>query len=1557
MSGKRKYLEFDPNKSDSNDEDFDPSEAAPRRSAKKSRSSRGHSHGTSGHRKKRRGGYRGSDIDDDVNELLDDSDFGGSFIDDSDDEDAPKNAAGRRARKAATTAQTYAESSEDEEDEEEDDESDQDSLAGDDVDEQPTPRTSRVVKLKVSSAALAATMPRRTTRAMTEDEEDFVELSNSGHHAIPSRDSNSRSPPPTARRSSRAAKGTTETIEEATQESSAPQFAADSDEDELDALVSNTKKEAELKDEEMFEDVDEDIKDEVADLADDDDEDEDDDIVPARRGRGRPRRADAAAEDAEEVEEAPEEPEATGKSRRLTRNKSKKAEENADDWEPDADADDESAKDDDELDDPDSPSHGRRSKTRSRAGGDSGDDDDMDLEELNEEARELRKSSRRRRVEEEVAYESSSRRSRPKVNYYMPPLTSANIEEDEADDVAAPSRSRRRGGANTVWERNLNTTFGPFGGASGAGSLLSGPWGTGAAGGAADSDSSDDEMAHRPSVVGNVGMTPTSAATGGLLPGLGPINMEGAGAPNVGKIKDRKALADADPLGVDMNVDFSKVGGLEGHIDQLKEMVQLPLLYPELFTRFHVTPPRGVLFHGPPGTGKTLLARALANSVGQGGKKISFYMRKGADALSKWVGEAEKQLRLLFEEARRTQPSIIFFDEIDGLAPVRSSKQEQIHASIVSTLLALMDGMDGRGQVIVIGATNRPDNIDPALRRPGRFDREFYFPLPDIKGREAIINIHTKDWGLGDDFKRSLAQQTKGYGGADLRALCTEASLNAIQRTYPQIYSSTEKLLVDPSKINVHASDFMISIKKLVPSSERSTSAGARPLPDSIAPLLGTQFTHLRDGLRAILPTTKKVTALEEAMYEQHNDSDHGFARESMAQEFERSRIYRPRYLVYAPPGMGHGYITSALLHDLEGVHVQRFDLPTLLGDGRPMEQVIVGLFSEVRRHKPSIILIPNIDDWYATLAGSIALITFKTMLKSIAPTDPVLLLGTAECNEEELRASDMWRDFFSASSKSRAAIAAPSAADREKYFRATLALVKKRPEEFPDPTNRRKRKLEELPLAPRAAPKPPSKAEIKQQKKQDHQWLNALKVQLQPIMDQINRKYKKFRQPVIPYAQIEYLFIESDPHYVRPDLPVEGQIRPFEIIKDKHDKDVLRDTITGKTFFNLDTSTIEERLSNGFYCRPKDFLFDIKALAKDAKNIGDKERTLKANELLSNVEVDIATIEANSAAVDWEALHQRQVDRAKYAAEKERKRAAMQSVLDRVQSDAATGNDSETQGPVTLGVTVPSATGNFLPTTEQAAVGPTTSQLSNGAVSIVNNEADVTMSGMDDTTQLVSPMAPPPKSQDPFGQVSQHSAVTSLPPGVSPSAVINDAATTKTTDPSEKRSSNFSTQLTNGHRSSGADSQMPSTLNASASTHGQQAAGQDPSAASAPASSQQSYVSPKSRPLDSQETGSQAVLEVPDSAIESQLAHIVKATSQCTIEQMEHLNRELMDTIWQTRGEWNRRKALDLVIDSSNITIADIDAVQRDWSPSQRSGAGVSAMHSIEMGSGRSPP
>jgi hypothetical protein len=239
-----------------------------------------------------------------------------------------------------------------------------------------------------------------------------------------------------------------------------------------------------------------------------------------------------------------------------------------------------------------------------------------------------------------------------------------------------------------------------------------------------------------------------------------------------GSVRDKASgkemlRVDATPVGIDPSVGFSSVGGLETHVRALKEMVVLPLLYPEVFQQFGTEPPRGVLFTGPPGTGKTLTARALANSVSVSGldsgrpgsntaasatpgaeRKVSFFMRKGADCLSKWVGEGERQLRLLFEQAKRYQPSIIFFDEIDGLAPVRSVKQDQIHASIVSTLLALMDGLDSRGQVVVIGATNRPDAIDPALRRPGRFDRELLFGLPDSTARAEILNIHTRKYLL-----------------------------------------------------------------------------------------------------------------------------------------------------------------------------------------------------------------------------------------------------------------------------------------------------------------------------------------------------------------------------------------------------------------------------------------------------------------------------------------------------------------------------------------------------------------------------------------------------------------------------------------------------------------------------------------------------------------------------------------------------------------------------------------------------------------------------------------
>lgn len=321
----------------------------------------------------------------------------------------------------------------------------------------------------------------------------------------------------------------------------------------------------------------------------------------------------------------------------------------------------------------------KRRKINPRSQRVSDEHDSEVAEELAEELDELRGSRSRRAARTAgILYDEKPKtRQRKPVDYrILRPDLALTLDDDGEPSATTPSR-RGRGGAGGTWQRSLFSTYGPFGGAGGPPPVFGGPGGIGAVAGA-DSDSSDDEIVQRPrptGIGGVVGMTPTTAHPTGLSlfpPPPGQIHsadpLQGpSGTPaNLGKIKEKQALADADPLGVDQNVNFDAVGGLQGHIDQLKEMVALPLLYPEVFQRFHVTPPRGVLFHGPPGTGKTLLARALANSVSSQGRKVTFYMRKGADALSKWVGEAERQLRLLFEEARKNQPSIIFFDEIDG---------------------------------------------------------------------------------------------------------------------------------------------------------------------------------------------------------------------------------------------------------------------------------------------------------------------------------------------------------------------------------------------------------------------------------------------------------------------------------------------------------------------------------------------------------------------------------------------------------------------------------------------------------------------------------------------------------------------------------------------------------------------------------------------------------------------------------------------------------------------------------------------------------------------------
>merc|ERR1719426_542476 len=210
---------------------------------------------------------------------------------------------------------------------------------------------------------------------------------------------------------------------------------------------------------------------------------------------------------------------------------------------------------------------------------------------------------------------------------------------------------------------------------------------------------------------------------------------------------------------------------------QIREMVELPLRHPQLFKSIGVKPPRGILMFGPPGSGKTLIARAVANETG-----AFFFLINGSEIMSKLAGESESNLRKAFEEAEKNAPAIIFIDEIDSVAPKRDKTNGEVEKRVVSQLLTLMDGMKGRGQVVIIGATNRPNTIDQALRRFGRFDRELDIGVPDDNGRLEVLRIHTKNMKLAADVQlQSLASNTHGYVGADLAQLCTEAALTCIR--------------------------------------------------------------------------------------------------------------------------------------------------------------------------------------------------------------------------------------------------------------------------------------------------------------------------------------------------------------------------------------------------------------------------------------------------------------------------------------------------------------------------------------------------------------------------------------------------------------------------------------------------------------------------------------------------------------------------------------------------------------------------------------------------------
>lgn len=522
-----------------------------------------------------------------------------------------------------------------------------------------------------------------------------------------------------------------------------------------------------------------------------------------------------------------------------------------------------------------------------------------------------------------------------------------------------------------------------------------------------------------------------------------PLAGASGGASKTAPPGGQDASAEITPVTVDPTLSFSSVGGLDKYVDALKEMVFLPLLYPEVFARFKMSPPRGVLLYGAPGTGKTLIARALAASCSRAGSEVAFFMRKGADVLSKWVGESERQLRLLFEEAQKRQPAIIFFDELDGLAPVRSSKTDQIHNSLVATLLALMDGLDNRGRVVVLGATNRVDSIDGALRRPGRFDRELAFPLPGVHARGEILRIHTKEWEQrpSEELINDLAAKCVGYCGADLKALCTEAAVHALRRRYPQIYESDERLNIDPRQVIPSRADFRAALAAIVPASHRAARTHARPLTPLQKPLLELVLEKCLDSIRDTFPPAAFISldgdgeavgvksGARELIDELAEEEDEDILAQAAANDeasgalpsesaanaalefMRRPPCQRTALCIHGAETSGYNQLTSALLHTLEQFPVHAIGMPSLLGDsGRSPEEALVTAVTEARRAAPSVLYLPEIRLWWESSTPTLRA-ALTTLLRDI-PTDlPVMLITTADVIdigelEESLRAS-----------------------------------------------------------------------------------------------------------------------------------------------------------------------------------------------------------------------------------------------------------------------------------------------------------------------------------------------------------------------------------------------------------------------------------------------------------------------------------------------------------------------------------------------------------------------